>query len=104
MNIRGSTILVTGASGGLGGAFLRALREAGCAKIYAAARRPEHLPFDEVVEPIQLDITNPEQVALAAARCSDVNILINNAGVAGCSPALGAPTMSAAQLEIETNY
>jgi NAD(P)-dependent dehydrogenase (short-subunit alcohol dehydrogenase family) len=104
MNILGSNVLVTGASGGLGRAFVKALREAGCAKIYAAARQTEHLVFDGVIEPIRLDITNPEQVASAAARCSDVNILINNAGVAGCSPALGAPTMSAAQLEIETNY
>jgi NAD(P)-dependent dehydrogenase (short-subunit alcohol dehydrogenase family) len=104
MNIYGSTVLVTGANGGLGTAFVKALREAGCAKIYAAARRTENLASDEVIEPVQLDITNPEQVAAAAARCGGVNILINNAGVAGCSPALGAPTMSAAQLEIETNY
>lgn len=104
MNIQGSTVLVTGANGGLGRAFVNALREAGCAKIYAAARRTEDLASDAVIEPVQLDITNPEQVAAAAARCSGVNILINNAGIAGCSPALGAPTMAAAQLEIETNY
>lgn len=104
MNIRGSTVLVTGANGGLGGALVGALREAGCAKIYAAARRPEQLALDGAIEPVRLDITDPEQVAAAAARCSDVTILINNAGAAGCSPALGAPTMSAARLEIETNY
>ena len=40
----------------------------------------------------------------AAARCHDVGILINNAGVARFVPALGAPTMNDARLEIETNY
>jgi short subunit dehydrogenase len=40
----------------------------------------------------------------AAARCHDVGILINNAGVARFVPAVGAPTMDDARLEIETNY
>jgi NAD(P)-dependent dehydrogenase (short-subunit alcohol dehydrogenase family) len=40
----------------------------------------------------------------AATRCHDVGILINNAGVARFVPALDAPTMDDARLEIETNY
>ena len=54
--------------------------------------------------PFELDITNAEQVAAAAARCRDVDVLINNAGVAGFAPALAAPTMDHARLEMETNY
>ena len=38
MKINGSTALVTGANRGLGRAFVQALRDAGCTKIYAAAR------------------------------------------------------------------
>ncbi len=53
---------------------------------------------------MQLDITNAEHVTSAAATCSNINILINNAGVAGFTPALGAPTMANARLEMETNY
>jgi NAD(P)-dependent dehydrogenase (short-subunit alcohol dehydrogenase family) len=104
MKISGSTALVTGAKRGLGRAFVQALRDAGGVKIYAAARTIEGLGRDGVVEPVQLDITKPEQVAAAAARCQDVDILINNAGVARFVPALGAPTMDDARLEIETNY
>ena len=48
--------------------------------------------------------TSVEQVAAAAARCRDVDILINNAGVASFNPALGAPTMDHARREMETNY
>ncbi len=104
MNLSGSTVLVTGANRGLGRAFANALREAGCAKVYAAARRTESLTSDAVTEAVQLDITNPEHVTSVAAKCDDVNILINNAGVAGFTPALGAPRMANARLEMETNY
>ena len=97
MTIKGSTALVTGGNRGLGWAFVEALRGAGCAKIYAGARRIEGSASDGVVVPVALDITIPAQVAAAAARCA-------NAGVAGFKPALGAPTMDNARLEIETNY
>ncbi|HKX18436.1 MAG TPA: SDR family oxidoreductase [bacterium] len=104
MKLNGSTVLVTGANRGLGRALVNALRKTGCAKVYAAARRTESLVSDGMIEAIQLDITNTEHVTSAAARCGDVDILINNAGVAGFTPALGAPTMSNARLEMETNY
>lgn len=104
MKFSGSTVLVTGANRGLGRAFVDVLREAGCAKVYAAARQTEGFASDGVIKPVQLDITNSEQVASAAAKCGDINVLINNAGVAGFSPALGTPTMANARLEMETNY
>ena len=104
MKINGLTALVTGANRGLGRAFVQALRDAGCSKIYAAARTIEGAACDAVVEPVQLDITKIGQVSSAATRCHDVSILINNAGVARFVPALGAPTMDNARLEIETNY
>jgi NAD(P)-dependent dehydrogenase (short-subunit alcohol dehydrogenase family) len=104
MKITGSTALVTGANRGLGRAFVQALRDAGCAKIYAAARDATSIAVDDVIAPVQLDITDAQQVAAAAVRCSDINILINNAGVARFVPAFAAPTMDDARLEMETNY
>ncbi|MGA3309013.1 MAG: SDR family oxidoreductase [Xanthobacteraceae bacterium] len=104
MKIGGSTALVTGANRGLGRALVQALRAAGCGKIYAAARAIASIPPDAAVEPVQLDITNGEQVASAAAHCNDVDILINNAGVAKFVPLIGAPTMDDARLEMQTNY
>ena len=64
----------------------------------------ESVARDGAIEPIQLDITKSDQVAAAAARCGDVSILINNAGIAAFTPALGAPTMDNARREMETNY
>src|SRR4051812_42616558 len=100
----GTTVLGTGANRGLGRALVEALRDAGAAKIYAAARNAAAIEPDKAIEAVQLDITNGEQVAAAAARCRDVNVLINNAGVASFNPALGAPTMDHARREMETNY
>ena len=104
MKIIGSTALVTGANRGLGRAFVEALREAGCTKIYAAVRAIETIAPDAGVAPLQLDITNEKQVSSAAARCQDVDLLINNAGVARFTSALGTTTTSNARIEMETNY
>jgi NAD(P)-dependent dehydrogenase (short-subunit alcohol dehydrogenase family) len=104
MKISGSRVLVTGANRGLGRALVRAFRTAGCSKVYAAARKTEGVARDEMVETIELDITNASQVAAAAAHCQDVDILVNNAGVARFTPALAAPTMDNARVEMETNY
>ncbi len=104
MKTGGSTALVTGANRGLGRAFVQALRDPGCSRVYAAARTIGTVARDAGVEPVQIDITNSQQVSSAAARCHDVNILINNAGVGRFSSALGAPTMDDARIEMETNY
>jgi NAD(P)-dependent dehydrogenase (short-subunit alcohol dehydrogenase family) len=104
MKLAGTTALVTGANRGLGRAFVEALRGAGCARIYAGARNATGIAGDGVVVPIKLDITREDEVAAAASRCMDVNVLINNAGVARFKPALGAPAMDDARLEMETNY
>ena len=103
MKIRGATALVTGANRGLGRAFLRHLREAGCAKVYAGVRQLESLDAG-VENAVQLDITDPGHVAAAAARCQDVDLLINNAGVTKFTPLLGSPTLDNARAEMETNY
>jgi NAD(P)-dependent dehydrogenase (short-subunit alcohol dehydrogenase family) len=102
MEIRGSAALVTGANRGLGRAIAAALRERG-ARVYAGARDPRSITDPELV-PVELDITDPAQVAAAAARCADVSIVVNNAGVStGTSPLSGA-TLDDARREIEVNY
>ncbi|MDB5631852.1 MAG: Short-chain dehydrogenase [Tardiphaga sp.] len=103
MNISESTALVTGANRGLGLSLVRLLREAGCKKIYAAARQPAELGAG-VEYPVLLDITNPEQVTAAAAQCHDVDLLINNAGIAKFTPLLAALSTDNARAEMETNY
>ena len=71
--------MVTGANRGLGQHLAVELVRRGAAKVYAAARDPEHVTSAGVV-PLRLDINDPESVAAAAAAAPDVTLLVNNAG------------------------
>ncbi|GAA3205887.1 SDR family oxidoreductase [Nonomuraea helvata] len=99
MKISGSVALVTGANRGLGATFAQALLDRGARTVYAAARNPATVTGAGLT-PIELDITDPAAVAAAAERCADVDLLINNAGIARPGPA----DLDSAHAEMETNY
>jgi NAD(P)-dependent dehydrogenase (short-subunit alcohol dehydrogenase family) len=103
MQISNTIALVTGANRGLGLAFSRELVRRGAARVYGAARHPDQVT-EPGVTPVGLDITDQAQVAAAAARCADVSLLVNNAGVMRASTFTGAPNLDAARAEMETNY
>lgn len=103
MHIQNSVVLVTGANRGLGQAFVNALLQAGAAKVYAAARDPKTIKLQGVV-PIQLDITSETDIAAAAAQCTDVTVLINNAGISHGKAFTEAGSAAAARAELETNF
>ena len=103
MQISNTIALVTGANRGLGLAFSRELVRRGAARVYGAARHPDQVT-EPGVTPVGLDITDQAQVAAVAARCSDVSLLVNNAGVMRASTFTGAPNLDAARAEMETNY
>jgi NAD(P)-dependent dehydrogenase (short-subunit alcohol dehydrogenase family) len=103
MRIADSVALVTGAGRGLGRVYARELVSRGAARVYGAARDPAAVT-DPGVTPIALDITDPEQVARAAAQCPDVGLLVNNAGVMKASTFLSAPDLDAAHAEMTVNY
>lgn len=75
------TVLVTGANGGLGAEFVRQALARGARRVYATARRPRAWD-DERIVPLAMDVTDPASVAAAAAAASDVDLLVNNAGIA----------------------
>jgi len=102
MKIQGSIALVTGANRGLGLAYAKALLAAGAKKVYAGARDPSTVTLAGVV-PVKLDVTKPADIAAAAAQCSDVDIIINNAGVIGPEPLLGAGGVDALRELMEIN-
>jgi NAD(P)-dependent dehydrogenase (short-subunit alcohol dehydrogenase family) len=103
VKIDGSVALVTGAGRGLGQVFARELVARGAARVYGAARNPAAVT-EPGVTPIALDITDAKRVAQVARECADVTVLVNNAGVMKASPFVGAPSLDAARLEMETNY
>lgn len=109
MRIDESIALVTGANRGIGSAFVQRLAELGAAKIYAAARNPLALAsivdrFPDRIVPVELDITDAGQVAHAAERCADVNLLINNAGVAAWNRPFDDDALASARMEFDTNF
>lgn len=103
MEIQNSVALVTGANRGLGLAFTQALLAGGARKVYAAARDPATVK-QPGVQPVRLDVTDPEQVAATAAELGDVTLVINNAGIIRGSGFLGEKGVEAVRAELETNF
>lgn len=104
LSLAGVTALVTGASGGIGRALVDELLARGAARVHAAARRDTGPVADARVSPLVLDITDASSVREAAARCADVQLLVNNAGVNRNASLLHAPDLESARAEMETNY
>jgi NAD(P)-dependent dehydrogenase (short-subunit alcohol dehydrogenase family) len=99
----GQVVLVTGANRGLGSEFVTQLLERGAAKVYGAARRPDSITHtDPRVVPLELDVTNPESVARAAAAAPDVAVVINNAGISIPTSVLSADRTNLRR-ELEVN-
>ncbi|MFZ6656912.1 SDR family oxidoreductase [Undibacterium sp. TJN19] len=103
MELKNTVALVTGANRGLGLAFATALLEAGVKKVYAASRNPREIAMPGL-HAIQLDVTNEEEILAAARECGDVNLLINNAGIAQPSLFAAADALTAIRAQFETNF
>src|SRR5947209_10886992 len=90
VDLSGKTALVTGASSGFGSHFGRVLAGAG-ATVILAARRAErlHALAAEIGEAggkasaVQLDVSDADAVTAAFDQFGAVDIVVNNAGVAG---------------------
>ena len=102
MKIKGAKALVTGANRGLGTAIAQALLDAG-ATVYGGAREPASITNDRLI-PVRLDVTNDDDIANAARTCTDVSIVVNNAGILRQSASLAEGGIEAARAEMETNY
>ena len=109
--INGVTAFVSGANRGIGRALVEALLDRGAKRVYAAARKPETMADliadsgDRVVA-IELDVTKAGQLERAAAAAGDVNLLINNAGIAtGFGKSIiDRDYLEHARAEMEVNY
>lgn len=106
MKLDNATVLITGANRGIGLAFVREALARGARKVYAGARDPATVSALQLpgIEALQLDVTNPTDVAAAAARCGDVTLLVNNAGIAQMGGFLADGSIDAARAQLETNY
>jgi short-subunit dehydrogenase len=102
--IKGSIVLITGATGAIAKALIAELKSRGAAKIYAAARDISGLAASDGLVPLKMDVTSDEEVAAATSVAGDVTLLINNAGVNHNTAFLVAPDVAIAREEVEINY
>lgn len=102
MNIKDSIVLITGANRGLGFEFAKQVLERGARKVYATARDAASVKLPGVT-PVQLDVTNGENIVKVAAELSDVTLLINNAGIARMGGALTENAQTILHEQLLTN-
>jgi NAD(P)-dependent dehydrogenase (short-subunit alcohol dehydrogenase family) len=100
MKLDNAVVLVTGANRGLGLAFARQALAAGARKVYAGDPASVTLPG---LVPLRLDVNDAAQVAEAAAACTDVTLVINNAGIASMGGLLEPDSMAALGAMFDTN-
>ena len=81
MDIVDKTVLITGANRGIGRALVDEALRRGAKRVYAGTRSSFQTP-DERVTPLTLDVTNASQIQRAVHEIDNLDVLINNAGVA----------------------
>ena len=101
-SLDGRTVFVTGANGGLGEQFVAQALALGAKKVYAAARRPKQWA-DSRMQAVSLDITNADDIARAVNGAQDVDLLINNAGIAPSGDSIAGPSDELRKI-FETNF
>lgn len=93
-----SSVLITGASQGIGRAIALELANRGH-RVIATARRPQALADLPVDERLRLDVTDQDSVDEAMAAAGEVDVLVSNAGAT-----LRAPLESVPLAEVERIY
>lgn len=82
--MKNKRIMITGANGGLGKAFIKAILELSPDIVYCTARDIKSMDsikdISERVEVIEMDITSKNSIYNAVSKIDTLDILINNAG------------------------
>ncbi len=106
--IENKTVLVTGANRGIGRAIVEGALQRGAAKVYAAVRTLESAKplvdeFGDRVVPIHVDLTDAASISAAAKTASDVEVVVNNAGVLRATSAVDERAIESLEYEMNVN-
>ncbi|MFK7816478.1 MAG: SDR family oxidoreductase [Gammaproteobacteria bacterium] len=105
----GKTALVTGANRGIGKVIAETfLDKAGVKKVYLAVRNIESAKaltdkYGDRVEVIHVDLGKPETILQAAQYASDVDMVVNNAGVLNTTTPLDVNALDSMAYEMDMN-
>lgn len=85
-DINNKIALVTGANRGIGKAIVESFVQHGAKKVYLAVRNLESTAdlvsqFGGIVVPVYVDMSAPESISALAETATDVDIVVNNAGI-----------------------
>jgi short-subunit dehydrogenase len=108
VTVEGTVAFVTGANRGIGKATTVELLEKGVKKVYAGVRDTSSLSelvdkYGERLVLVELDVTSDESITAAAAVATDVEILINNAGVIPMGNFLGGKLEETLKTNLDVN-
>lgn len=107
-NIEGKIAVITGANRGIGKAIVETFLDNGAKKIYLAIRDIDSVSalvagYGDKVEAIYVDLTQAESVFALAAKATDADIVVNNAGLLVPSNPLESHAEDALRQEFEVN-
>jgi len=107
-DVKDKVALITGANRGIGKSIVEVFFDNGAAKVYAAVRNTDSAAelvqkYGERLVPVTLDLEKPETITAAAGLTSDVEIVVNNAGVLRNSSPLADDAIESLAYEMNIN-
>lgn len=106
--IKDKVVVVTGANRGIGAAIVATFLDQGASKIYLAVRdvtstKELESKFGDRVVTIEADVSDTKSIQALAAKTTDANIVINNAGVGNPQTTIGDTVEEDFKFQLEVN-
>ncbi|KPZ71271.1 3-oxoacyl-[acyl-carrier-protein] reductase FabG [Shewanella sp. P1-14-1] len=107
-SISNKVVFITGANRGIGKSITEHFIDQGAKKVYLAVRNPNSTKsleeqYGDKVETIQVDITDEVSILAAAKTATDVDVVINNAGIISTVPPLADNALDTLKVEMDVN-